>query len=64
MEQGETMSREELAQAVEKARLDQDLTLKEIAARIGRSIGTVQKIRHGGYVSDRVLARVRSEFCH
>ena len=53
------MSREDLAKALRDAMLGNDLSYKEIAHRLDRSITTVQNILAAKPVSKRTFARVQ-----
>jgi len=59
MDKGENMSRQELAQALRDAMLGNDLSYKEVAYKLDRSITTVQNILAARPVSKRTFARVQ-----
>jgi hypothetical protein len=66
MEPGDTMSREEIAERLNKAMIANDLSIKEVAFIAQRSINTIQRVRHPGYggyccdVSERTLVRIKT----
>ena len=51
------MSREELAAALHRAMVEGDLTYKEIAGKVQRSIATVQRARNAEKLSERTFTR-------
>ncbi len=53
------MGRKEMASAVRSFMLSHDLTYKEMAERLSRSVTTLQSILAGEKVSERTFARVQ-----
>lgn len=59
-QQGDSMSREELAAELRRVMKDHDLSFKEVAGKAQRSITTVQRARNGEKLSERTFARIQS----
>ncbi len=62
MKQGDEMSREELAEKLKRAMAEKDLTYKETAQRVDRSVTTIQTVLAARKVSHRTFVKIQLVF--
>jgi transcriptional regulator with XRE-family HTH domain len=62
VKQGDEMSVQEMAERLKRIMAEQDLTYKETAQKVGRSVTTIQTVLAGRKVSNRTFVKIQLVF--